>query len=562
MTMNEAFDAIVVGSGVTGGLAAKELTERGLRVVMIERGPMIEHGDGYQTEFLAPWELRFRGFGSQKEKEQVYPVQSKGGAFDEWTKAYFVNDALHPYQTDGPTPFQWRRGYQLGGRSLTWARHCYRWSDLDFTANANDGHGVDWPIRYSDLAPWYEHVEEFVGVSGSAEGLPQLPDGKFQPPMLLNAVERHMKNVVEAAHPDRRLIIGRVANLTQKKEGRGRCLYRNICARGCSYGAYFSTQSATLPAARATGRLTLLTDTVVERIDYDDAQKRVSGVTVRKGADGASEKISARLVFVCAGSVNSVAVLLRSTSPAFPKGLGNNHDLVGRYFMDHATAVSAVAMVPGFDARGYFGNRPNNLIIPRFRNVHRSDAEFLRGYGFQGGASRTAWLRGAKQAGIGAEMKRQLHRAGPWKILLRAYAECLPRADNRVSLDHGKVDGQGLPQVRISFSYGANERALLADAESEALAMLRLIKADVLSHSAEPEPGGSAVHEMGGARMGRSPKSSVLNANNQVHEIPNLFVTDGAAMSSTACQNPTLTYMALTARASAYAAERLKEGQL
>lgn len=562
MNGESAFDAIVVGSGITGGWAAKELTERGLRVLMIERGPHIEHGEGYSTEMVDPWDMPFRGIGNRREYDQLYPIQSRGAAFDEWTKTHFVTDALHPYQSDGEKPFQWRRGYQLGGRSLTWGRHCYRWSDLDFSANDRDGTGVDWPIRYADLAPWYDHVESFVGVSGSNEKLPQLPDGVFQPPMALNAVEERMKAAVEAAHPERRLMIGRVANLTREKDGRARCQYRGICARGCSYGAYFSTQSATLPAARATGRLTLLTDAVVERILHDPKRGRATGVTVRHGLEKRSETFRAALIFVCAGAVNSVALLLRSKSPAFPDGLGNGHDILGRYFMDHATAMSATAMVSGFGDRGYHGNRPNNLIIPRFRNLDGQSSDFLRGYSFQGGASRTAWRRGAKGAGIGTDFKHSLRSPGEWKILLRAYAECLPRADNRVTLEERRFDPQGLPQVHIRFSHGSNERALLADAEREALRMLALIGADIVSHSAEPDAGGSAVHEMGGARMGRDPRTSVLGAHNQVHGIPNLFVTDGAAMASSACQNPSLTYMALTARAAAHAAQLLKEGGL
>lgn len=560
--MTEAtFDAIVVGSGITGGWAAKELTERGLRVLMIERGPMIEHGVGYETEMLAPWDMPYRGFGNPKEYEQLYGVQSRGAAFDEWSKRHFVNDALYPYEASGPKPFQWRRGYQLGGRSLTWGRHCYRWSDLDFTANAVDGHGVDWPIRYADLAGWYDHVEDFVGVSGSTENLDHLPDGRFQPPMALNAVEKHAKSVIEARYPDRRLMVGRVANLTEEKEGRSKCQYRGICARGCSYGAYFSTQSATLPAAQATGRLTLLTDAAVERVEYDASQSRVTGVTFLRGMSRERETINARMVFVCAGAVNSVSLLLRSTSKRFPRGIGNDHDVLGRYFMDHATAVSAVAMVPGFAGHSYFGNRPNNLIIPRFRNLAGKGTEFLRGYSFQGGASRTAWRRGAREAGIGIGLKQELHRPGDWKIMLRAYAECLPRADNRIALSNA-FDQQGLARTRIEFSHGGNERALLEDAQNEALSMLALIDARILSHGAEPDAGGSAVHEMGGARMGRDPRTSILNAANQVHGIANLFVTDGAAMASSACQNPSLTYMALTARAAAFSVKMMKEGGL
>ncbi|PZU60616.1 MAG: GMC family oxidoreductase [Sphingobium sp.] len=560
--MSAEFDAIVVGSGITGGWAAKELTERGLSVLLVERGPMIEHQQDYTTEMTAPWELDYRGYGDPEMFERDYAVQSKGMYFNEWTYRHFANDRENPYQTTEKDPFQWRRGYQLGGKSLLWGRQCYRWSDLDFGANAADGHGCDWPIRYQDVSPWYDHVEDFIGVSGSTEGLAQLPDGHFQRPMELNAVEHALKAKIEAAYPERKMIIGRSANMTEQNGDRSPCQYRNICARGCSFGAYFSTQSSTLPAARATNRLTLITDSLVESLDYDPATKRVSGIRVLDTKTRARKTYTGKVVFLCAGTINSVSVLLRSASAAQPNGLANGSGTLGRYFMDHALTMSVVAEIPGFLDHGYFGNRPNGIVVPRFYNLDNGERDLLRGYSYQGGAYRRGWARGASTAGVGKDFKAALHGPGEWNMLLGAFAECLPREDNRITLDASKVDPFGIAQTRIDFAYGENDRRLLAKASREAKDMVALLGGKVLSYSEEPGLGGTAVHEMGGARMGKDPATSVLNAHNQSHEIANLFVTDGAAMASSACQNPSLTYMALTARAAAYAAEKVKANAL
>lgn len=556
------FDAIIVGSGITGGWAAKELTERGLRVLMIERGRAIEHQADYTNEMTPPWEMPFRGLGDPALNRSDYPVQSKGMHFTEWSRDHFVNDRENPYQTTEKDPFQWRRGYQLGGRSLTWGRQCYRWSDIDFGANKADGYGTDWPIRYADLAPWYDHVESFIGVSGSKEGLEQLPDGIFQPPMALNPVELALKEKMAQKWPDRHLIMGRSANMTQERPGRASCQYRNICARGCSFGAYFSTQSSTLPAARATGRLTVITDALVESLEYDPAAKRITGVRVVATPDRKRTIYRSRLVFLCAGSINSVSVLLRSANDAMPQGLANSSGVLGRFLMDHALSMSVTARVRGFEGHVYFGNRPSSIIIPRFVNVTQKAEGLLRGYSYQGGATRRGWADSINQAGLGAELKAQASQPGDWTMLLGAFAECLPYAHNRVTLDYKNLDPFGLPQTRIDFAYGENEARLLAHARDEAKAMLGLMDVDILAESADPEPGGSAVHEMGGARMGHDPATSVLNAHNQAHDIANLFITDGAAMASSACQNPSLTYMALTARAAAYAAEQVKSGRI
>ena len=564
MSAPQTFDAIVIGSGITGGWAAKELTQGGLKVLLVERGRNIEHRSGYKTEMLAPWDLPFHGQGNASLWNQRYPIQQRSGHMDEWTQDYWVDDVDNPYQSVQSPGFRWYRGYHLGGRSLMWGRQCYRWSDIDFSANARDGHGTDWPIRYADIEKWYDHVEEFIGVSGASEGLPQLPDGHFQPAMPLNVVEAHVREAIQRRFPDRRLTIGRTANLTQAKADQGRvsCQQRAICGRGCSFGAYFSTQSSTLPAAQATGNLTLLTDSLVEGISYDAGSRRVTGVDVLNTRSGGRSRYTAKLVFLCAGAFNSVALLLRSRSEQFPNGLANSSGVLGHYIMDHANTLGTVAVMPGFESHYYFGNRPTGIVIPRFKNLDNSTEPFVRGYSFQGGAYRAGWTRGTRQAGLGREFKESLRRPGEWKFVLTSFAECLPRKENRLSLDPVKTDAYGAPQLRIDFSFGDNERKLLADAKKEAAAMITAAGGRTLFGSDEPSPGGSAIHEMGGARMGRDPPTSVLNEFNQAHDVPNLFVTDGAAMASSACQNPSLTYMALTARAAQSAIEMLRSGAL
>ena len=558
--MKEDVQVIVVGSGISGGWAAKELTEAGLNVLMIERGRMIEHGTGYRNEWTPPWEMPFRGVGDTQQTKRDYAVQSGSSAFNEWSQDHFVNDAENPYQAS--KPFTWIRGYQMGGRSLIWGRQCYRWSDQDFSANKLDGHGEDWPIRYADLAPWYDHVERFIGVSGSKEGLPQLPDGQFQPPMAMNTVEHAFAEAVNGHYEDRRLIIGRTANLTQDLPGRSKCQYRGICERGCSFGAYFSTQSSTLPAAVATGRLTVLTDHMVDNLTYDQRRRRVTGVNLINTITGERRHVASRVVFLCAGSINSVSILLRSRSDATPNGLGNAHDRLGRFFMDHGLAMSVIADVPGFADREYHGNSPNCFVIPRYINVNQRHSSLLRGYSFQGLAYRKQWTRGFKEPGIGVDFKNKLRRSGDWQLLMGGFAEAMPVPTNRVSLDKTAVDRFGVAQTHINFEYQPNDRALLEDAKLQAAQMVSLIGARPLLQSADPGPGGSAIHEMGGAAMGRDPRTSVLNAHNQLHEAPNVFVTDGAAMASSACQNPSLTYMALTARAASAAASQIKQGIL
>ena len=562
MSSEIQYDAIVVGSGITGGWAAKSLTEKGLKVLLLERGENIPHRTGYKNAMRAPWEMPFRGEGDQAYVDEHYPVQQHSGHLTEWNQSYWVDDKAQPYQTPGDSQFRWIRGYHLGGKSLMWGRQCYRWSDYDFSANANDGHGTDWPIRYQDIAPWYDHVEQFVGISGAKEGLSQLPDGEFQPPMALNVVEQYMREQIAEHFPERRLTIGRTANLTEGKldEGRAPCQNRSICSRGCSFGAYFSTQSSTLPAAQKTGNLTLLTNSMASRLIHDKATNRISGVEVLDTQTRQTTTYHSKLVFLCAGAFNSVGLLLRSTSEAFPNGLANSSGVLGKYIMDHASTVGVTSVIPGFNDRYYYGNRPTGVVIPRFVNLDKPEEGYTRGFSYQGGAYRAGWSRGYKQAGIGEDFANDLQGPGDWKFVLTSFAECLPREENHITLDPENTDADGFPQLQIHFSFSENEHKLLKAAKEEAAKMVAAAGGKVLFGSDRPNPGGSAIHEMGGARMGRDAKTSVLNGYNQAHDVPNLFVTDGAAMASSACQNPSLTYMALTARAADYAASQLAKG--
>jgi choline dehydrogenase-like flavoprotein len=559
---SETWDAIVVGSGVTGGWAAKELTERGLRVLMIERGRKVEHGRDYVTEHLPPWKLPFRGRGNPRTMREEYPIQGLAPGVSEDTAHFFVKDTEHPYVQDEGTRFAWIRGYQTGGRSLTWGRQVYRWSDLDFEANAKDGHGVDWPIRYRDIEPWYDHVEEFIGVSGQAEALPQLPDGRFLPPMEMSCVESHFKKAVEKAFSERKVTMGRTATLTRDHNGRQACHYCGPCGRGCSTGSYFSTQSTTLPAAVATGRLEVLTDSVVERVLHDPAKNRATGVAIVHAATGEQRELRARLVFLCASTVASTRILLASVSEAFPKGLANHSGALGHYLMDHTLGLGGFGLFMGFETQTMFGNRPNNIYIPRFQNTGRAHPDFLRGYGYQGFGFPLPWSRGLQAPGFGGAFKDALTGPAPWAFFLGGFGECLPYRENRIALDPTEKDEHGVPRVKIRFAFGDNERAMRKDVSAEARAMLEAAGAVNVMTSEAFGIGGEAIHEMGTARMGRDSASSVLNAHNQAHDVPNLFVTDGSCMTSSACQNPSLTYMALTARAAAYAVGEMESGAL
>ena len=563
------YDAIVVGSGVTGGWAAKELTEKGLKTLVLERGRMVRHIEDYPTAQTNPWETKYPGGElPPAELRARYKVQQRTGyTITEYSKHFFIRDDENPYTED--KPFDWIRSHQVGGRSLTWGRQTYRHSDLDLEANAREGIAVDWPIRYADLAPWYDYVERFIGVSGRNEGLPQLPDGQFQPPMEMNCVEKAFKATVEERLA-RRVIMGRAAHLTAPTEeqlalGRGKCQSRNLCIRGCPFGAYFSSNAATLVAAERTGNLTIRPNSIVVSLLLDPKTSKATGVRVVDEATGEESEFYASVVFLCASALSSTWIMLNSVSPRFPNGFGNGSDQLGRNVMDHHLGVGAVAEVPGYMDMYYSGRRPNGIYVPRFRNLGdkaSARSDFVRGYGYQGGAWRQGWDRSLPGAGLGAERKAALSQPGPWVMRLSGFGEILPYADNRVSLNHAVKDKYGLPTLTIDVSIRENEKAMRKDMAAAAAEMMEAAGFKNVRAGDDGYAPGLGIHEMGTARMGRDPRTSVLNAHNQVHECANVYVTDGAAMTSAACVNPSLTYMALTARACAHAVEAKTRGEL
>jgi choline dehydrogenase-like flavoprotein len=559
----EDYDAIVVGSGISGGWAAKELTERGLHTLLLEAGPPVVPARDY-VEHVQPYALPYRGYGNLRKLAAEQPVQSQTGACDEWASKFFVNDHENPYHSDPDKPFLWIRGRQVGGRSIMWGRQVYRWSDLDFEANAREGIGIDWPIRYADIAPWYSHVEKFIGVSAQAEGLAQLPDGEFLPPMQLNCAETHVRErMARRWGRERVLTIGRCAILTVPHRGRAACHYCGPCWRGCITNSYFSSLGATLPAAVATGRLTLRPNTVVAEIAYDERTARASGVRALDAQSRQPLEFRARVVFLCASALESARILLNSKTRRFPAGLANSSGELGHNLMDHPFGAGARGTIPGMEDRKTFGNRPNGIYVPRFRTVRERHAQFVRGYGFQGGAERRGWMRGTSMPGHGAAFKNALLRElGPWYFTLGGWAECLPRHDNYVALHPTLKDKWGIPALHIQCTWGPNEQALLQDMQATAAEILETAGAKEIRTFDDKLTPGLCIHEMGTARMGRDPKTSVLNGWNQAHDVPNLFVTDGACMTSSGNQNPSITYMALTARACAHAVELLKRREL
>lgn len=560
------FDAIVIGSGITGGWAAKELTERGLKVLVLERGPTIDPATDY-TDMIDPWDHPDLNMIPQDEIAAKYPYYpAVAYAMFNSNKSFWANDADHPYETNGGK-FGWIRGYHLGGRSLMWGRASYRWGNDDFEANKRDGHGTDWPIRYDDLHKWYGHVETFVGIAGTNEGLDNLPDGNFLPGFALNIPELRAKAKIEAAFPGRNLIIGRVANLTEPTEahldsGRGQCQARSLCSRGCSFGAYFSSISSTLPAAEKTGRLTLRTNAIVHSIVLDPKTGRAGGVRVIDATTKAASTVTARIVFLCASTIGSALVLLNSRDAANPNGIANRSDQVGRNLMDHVIGGAVDGGLPGMLDIYDKGRRPIPAYMPRYGNFTEKDKPYLRGFGYQLGANRANWDAG--RAGVGAVLKLANRTPGPWRMGFLPFAEMLPRPENRVTLHPTRTDRWGVPVPVIACTYGDNERLLIAEASKDSQAMLRAVGATDITPIekaiAGTRPPGEAIHEMGTARMGRDPATSVLNGWGQAHDVPNLFVTDGAAMASCSTQNPSLTYMAITARAAAHAAELWREG--
>tara|TARA_R110002072_G_scaffold25932_8_gene86378 strand:- start:33001 stop:34707 length:1707 start_codon:yes stop_codon:yes gene_type:complete len=560
------FDAIVVGSGISGGWAAKELTEKGLKVLVLERGKPMEAGSGYLGEHAPNWKLPFQGKKPRELYETQYPVQSKiTHSFNEATRQFWNNDMENPYAMDEGKPFLWARSDVVGGRSLIWGRQTYRLSEQDFEANATDGHGIPWPVGYKDIAPWYSYVEKFAGINGKKEGLPQLPDSEFQKPMPWFAIEETIHERLKKKAPDVTLTNGRVAILTEDLPGRKACHYCGPCARGCSTGSYFSSQSSTLPAAQATGNLTLRANSVVDRLEYDSESGKISRVHVIDAETKERLSFTAKIFFLCASTVGSTQILLNSASEDFPDGLANSSGVLGRFMMDHTLGLSGVGLFLDNMDSYYHGNRPTGLYIPRFRNLEGQDddLDFVRGYGYQTVTLRTDWQTNYNSKGFGASFKDSLRKPGPWIFALAGFTECLPRESNRMYLSKDKVDRYGIPQVVFDFEWSENEINLRKDATKQADRLLKAAGA-VLAIGGDDKMStpGEGIHEMGTARMGADPGESVLNAYNQTHDVPNLFVTDGSFMTSASCVNPSLTYMAFTARACDYAVKQIAEGNL
>lgn len=556
--IENTFDAIVVGSGISGGWAAKELTESGLKTLVLERGRNVEHITDYPTAMNHPWEFKHR---THLDKTQMAERPIQSSHCDDTNKHFFVKDTDHPYIQE--KPFKWIRGYHVGGRSLTWGRQCYRWSDLDFEANKKDGHGVDWPIRYRDIEKWYSYVEKYVGISGNKDELSQLPDGEFLPPIPMNTIEKHLKECTEQNFEDRSVINGRVANFTATREGGGKCFYRNMCSRGCPFAGYFSSNAYTLLDAQKTGNLTLRPDSIVKEVIYDDKKKKAVGVVVIDRQTKEELQFYSNIIFLNASTIGTTAILLNSTSSAFPSGLGNSSGQLGHNLMDHVVNEGTYGLHDGFKDKYYEGRSPGTIYIPRFQNLNEKTKtrKFLRGYGIQGKGYREDWKQKLSN-GIGVSLKKDLQVPGQWKISLTGRGETLPYFDNKISLDSEKKDQWGMPLVKIDFQYGENELAMMEHMTEESERILRKSGfTKVKSFRKSPNPG-SAVHEMGTARMGRNPKTSVLNKYNQMHDVKNIFITDGSCMTSSGSQNPSLTYMALTARACNYAVQQLKSGIL
>ncbi|WP_121810671.1 GMC oxidoreductase [Mucilaginibacter kameinonensis] len=554
------YDAIVIGSGISGGWAAKELTQKGLKTIMLERGRNIEHIKDYVNATKDPWEFPHRGGRTQKMIED-YPVLKRDYPLNETNLDYWASDKDSPYTEI--KRFDWFRGYHVGGRSLMWGRQSYRWADVDFEANLKDGIAVDWPIRYKDIAPWYSYAEQFAGISGNKDGLPILPDGDFMPPMEMNVVEKDVsKRLKEFYKEARHMIIGRTANITVPHNNRTNCQYRNKCWLGCPFGAYFSTQSATLPAAMATGNLTVRPWSIVTKILYDKDTKKAKGVEVLDAETNKTYEYFAKIVFVNASTINSAWILMNSATDVWEGGLGSSSGELGHNLMDHHLNVSAYGRIEGYEDKYYFGRRANGFYIPRYRNLNGEKRDYIRGFGYQGSASREGWSRDIAELNIGGAFKDALTEPGSWHIGMGAFGETLPYHENKVTIDKTKKDKWGLPVVAIDAELKANELKMRIDMEKDGKEMLEAIGAKEVQTSSTNPFLGRGIHEMGTARMGRDPKTSVLNQWNQVWDAKNVFVTDGSCMTSAACQNPSLTYMALTARAANYAVDALKKGEI
>ncbi len=557
---DNVFDAIVIGSGISGGWAAKELTEKGLKVLMLERGFDIRHVADYKNTSKDPWEFPHRG-GRTQQMIKDYPVLKRDYPLNETNLDWWASDKDSPYTEI--KRFDWFRGYHMGGRSLMWGRQSYRWSDMDFEANAKDGIGVDWPVRYAEIKPWYDYVEKFAGISGNKDGIPHLPDGEFQPPMDFTCVEKDASaKLKEFYKGQRHMIMGRAANLTQELPGRTKCQFRNKCWLGCPFGGYFSTQSSTFPAAQATGRLTLKVDAIVTRILYNKDTKKATGVEVMDAVNKSITEYKAKIIFLNASTLNSAWILMNSATDIWPDGLGSSSGELGHNLMDHHLGVGASGMIEGYEDKYYYGRRPNGFYIPRFRNMNGEKRDYIRGFGYQGAGSRQGWSRNVAELNIGADLKNALSEPGSWTIGMGGFGEILPYHENKVTLDKTKTDKWGLNVLAIDCELKDNEKKMRVDMLNDAKEMLEAVGAkNVQGRDGDGTPG-RGIHEMGTARMGRDPKTSVLNKYNQVWDAMNVFVTDGSFMTSANCVNPSLTYMAFTARAADYAVSELKKGNL
>jgi len=562
----ESYDAIVVGTGISGGWAAKELCENGLKTLVLERGPMVKHREDYPTANMDPWDFPHAGQATREDIKQQEKQSRTGYTTGAASKHWFVNDLEHPYNET--KRFDWMRGYHVGGRSIMWGRHSYRWSDIDFSANKNEGIAVDWPVRYKDIAPWYDKVESYIGVSGESLGLPQLPDGKFEPMMELNCVEDHVRGKVAEHFNGRAITAGRVAHINSDKQfegdGRVRCQFRNRCIRGCPFGAYFSSVSSTLPAAEATGNMTLRPDSIVHEVLYDPDTKKATGVKVIDRETNEEFEFKAKVIFLCASALASTSILMQSKSDRFPNGLGNDSGELGHNIMDHHFLVGASGKFEGYEDKYYKGRKPNGIYVPRFRNLGGDSnmKDFVRGYGYQGGGSRGNYDEMIAEASFGKDYKDAVLTPGGWTMNMLAFGEILPYHDNKMTLDYDKKDKWGLPTITFDAEIRQNELNMRKDMQDQAVQMLEKAGAKDITPYDRPYALGLGIHEMGTARMGRDPKTSVVNAHNQVHGCKNVYVTDGAFMTSASCVNPSLTYMAFTARAANHAAQELKKGNI